>query len=95
MEDHKEIAEPFTKDRLAMERMPGHWVLAQMGKRVLRPGGMELTRAMLEALAIGAGLGRDGRLDACARARKLHRGGTGSRRRRITPERCGASRRSL
>ncbi|MFP4173650.1 MAG: SAM-dependent methyltransferase, partial [Candidatus Hydrogenedentota bacterium] len=37
-----------------MERMPGHWVLAQMGKRVLRPGGMELTRAMLEALAIGA-----------------------------------------
>ena len=54
MEDPKELAQPFTKDHLAMERMPGHWVLAQMGKRVLRPGGMELTRAMLDALAIGS-----------------------------------------
>jgi len=33
--------------------MPAHWLLAQMGKRVLRPGGMELTRRMLDALAIG------------------------------------------
>ena len=32
--------------------MPGHWVLAQLGKRVLRPGGMELTRRMLAALTI-------------------------------------------
>jgi SAM-dependent methyltransferase len=34
-------------------RMPGHWLLARMGKRVLRPGGLELTRAMLEALDLG------------------------------------------
>jgi len=32
--------------------MPGHWLLARMGKRVLRPGGLELTRHLLAALAI-------------------------------------------
>jgi ubiquinone/menaquinone biosynthesis C-methylase UbiE len=32
--------------------MPGHWVLARLGKRVLRPGGMQLTRRLLEALRI-------------------------------------------
>lgn len=37
---------------LKTDKMPGHWVLARLGKRVLRPGGMELTRRMLEALAI-------------------------------------------
>lgn len=35
------------------DRMQGHWVLVRAGKRVLRPGGLELTRRMLEALAIG------------------------------------------
>lgn len=35
------------------DRMQGHWVLARAGKRVLRPGGLELTRRMLDALAIG------------------------------------------
>ncbi|WP_229816086.1 class I SAM-dependent methyltransferase [Streptomyces lucensis] len=34
-------------------RMPGHWLLARLGKRVLRPGGLELTRWMLDALAVG------------------------------------------
>ena len=38
---------------LAPERMPGHWLLAQMGKRVLRPGGAALTRRMLAGLDIG------------------------------------------
>jgi phospholipid N-methyltransferase len=33
-------------------KMPGHWLLAKMGKRVLRPGGLELTRAMLNGLNI-------------------------------------------
>jgi hypothetical protein len=37
---------------LKTEKMPGHWVLARLGKRVLRPGGMQLTRCMLEALRI-------------------------------------------
>jgi ubiquinone/menaquinone biosynthesis C-methylase UbiE len=40
---------------LDMARMPGHWLLARMGKRVLRPGGLELTRRMLDGLAITAG----------------------------------------
>ena len=34
--------------------MPGHWLLARMGKRVLRPGGLELTQKLLTELAIGA-----------------------------------------
>lgn len=37
---------------LKTEKMPGHWVLARLGKRVLRPGGMQLTRRLLEALRI-------------------------------------------
>lgn len=27
--------------------LPGHWLLARLGKRVLRPGGKELTARML------------------------------------------------
>ena len=37
---------------LKIEKMPGHWVLARLGKRVLRPGGMQLTRRMLAMLGI-------------------------------------------
>lgn len=33
--------------------MPGHWLLARAGKRVLRPGGAELTDRMLTQLAVG------------------------------------------
>lgn len=33
-------------------KMPGHWLLARLGKRVLRPGGLDLTRQLLEALSI-------------------------------------------
>jgi SAM-dependent methyltransferase len=36
-----------------LNKMQGHWVLARAGKRVLRPGGIELTRKMLDVLAIG------------------------------------------
>jgi hypothetical protein len=32
--------------------MPGHWVLARMGKRVLRPGGLDLTHKLLAELAV-------------------------------------------
>lgn len=35
------------------DKMPAHWLLARMGKRVLRPGGLELTRQLLTELAIG------------------------------------------
>jgi SAM-dependent methyltransferase len=38
---------------LDVSRMPGHWLLARLGKRVLRPGGLELTREMLDLLNIG------------------------------------------
>jgi SAM-dependent methyltransferase len=39
-------------EQLKVQRMPGHWVLARLGKRVLRPGGMQLTRWMLSELRI-------------------------------------------
>ncbi len=38
---------------LDVSKMPGHWLLARLGKRVLRPGGLKLTRALLEGLTIG------------------------------------------
>ncbi len=34
------------------EKMPGHWLLARLGKRVLRPGGLGLTRRLVQALQI-------------------------------------------
>lgn len=37
---------------LLTSKMPGHWLLARLGKRVLRPGGLAMTRSLLEALAI-------------------------------------------
>ncbi len=40
-------------ERQHLDKMQGHWVLARAGKRVLRPGGIELTKRMLDALAIG------------------------------------------
>lgn len=35
-------------------RMPGHFLLARLGKRVLRPGGIKMTRWILDTLDIGA-----------------------------------------
>jgi SAM-dependent methyltransferase len=35
--------------------MPAHWLLARLGKKVMRPGGTTLTDAMLAGLAIGPG----------------------------------------
>jgi len=37
-----------------IDKMPGHWLLARMGKKVLRPGGKELTTKMVDALNISA-----------------------------------------
>ncbi|MBN3525253.1 class I SAM-dependent methyltransferase [Paenibacillus apiarius] len=34
------------------KNMPGHWVLASLGKKVLRPGGLQMTRQMLADLNI-------------------------------------------
>ena len=41
------------EEKMEVCRMQGHWLLAKMGKRVLRPGGLELTRRMLSNLNIG------------------------------------------
>lgn len=38
---------------LRPDRMPGHWLLARLGKRVLRPGGLAMTGRILADLAIG------------------------------------------
>ncbi|TDC68953.1 class I SAM-dependent methyltransferase [Actinomadura sp. GC306] len=35
------------------EQVQGHWLLARLGKKVLRPGGAELTRRMLDRAGIG------------------------------------------
>ncbi|PWV45380.1 class I SAM-dependent methyltransferase [Chitinophaga sp. S165] len=39
-------------EKTQIEKMSGHWLLAKMGKRVLRPGGKELTLRLLENLNI-------------------------------------------
>ncbi len=49
--------------------IPGHWLLARLGKRVLRPGGLELTGRLLaragiagaDVVELGPGLGRTAR----------------------------------
>jgi hypothetical protein len=35
-----------------IEKMSGHWLLAKLGKKVLRPGGVTLTQKMLSMLNI-------------------------------------------
>lgn len=35
-----------------INKMQGHWLLAKLGKRILRPGGRELTNEMLDNLEI-------------------------------------------
>jgi len=44
---------PMPGEELNAEKMPGHWLLARLGKRVLRPGGRQMTCRMIEALNIG------------------------------------------
>lgn len=36
------------------EKAQGHWLLAKMGKKVLRPGGRELSEKMIDALGINS-----------------------------------------
>ena len=40
----------MVEKRMNMEQ--GHWVLAKLGKKVLRPGGKALTQIMLKAMNI-------------------------------------------
>lgn len=41
-------------DTSNIERAQGHWILAKMGKRVLRPGGWELTQKLVNGMEISA-----------------------------------------
>lgn len=45
---------PTPGGAIPTDRVPGHWLLARLGKRVLRPGGLALTRQMLASLDISA-----------------------------------------
>jgi SAM-dependent methyltransferase len=44
---------PVPGEGTPADKLPGHWVLAGLGKRVLRPGGRRLTERLLDALSIG------------------------------------------
>lgn len=57
---------PLPGSHRADEAVAGHWLLARLGKRVLRPGGVELTRTLLshaqlpgaDVVELAPGLGR-------------------------------------
>ncbi len=49
-----ELSDKLPGEGLRADKMPGHWLLARLGKRVLRPGGIAMTRSLLAALEIGA-----------------------------------------
>ena len=44
---------PVPGARLDPATMPAHWLLARLGKKVMRPGGLPVTHAMLAGLGIG------------------------------------------
>jgi SAM-dependent methyltransferase len=46
---------PAPGARLDPATMPAHWLLARLGKKVMRPGGLATTQAMLAGLEIGPG----------------------------------------
>jgi len=58
--------QPLPSSNRADDAVQGHWLLARLGKRVLRPGGVELTRTLLvraevtdaDVLELAPGLGR-------------------------------------
>ena len=57
---------PLPQANRRVEDVQGHWLLARLGKRVLRPGGLELTRRLLdhvpladaEVVELAPGIGR-------------------------------------
>jgi SAM-dependent methyltransferase len=52
MKEQEQINEGLAQAAFDYDRAPGHWLLARMGKRVLRPGGRELTGQLIRALNI-------------------------------------------
>ncbi len=47
-------ADTIPQQSLDVDKTQGHWVMARLGKTVLRPGGMELTKKMMGDLSISA-----------------------------------------
>ncbi len=41
-------------ETFSLDKAPGHWLLARLGKKVLRPGGIEATRFLLRLLNISS-----------------------------------------
>lgn len=52
MKNNVFVSQTSSAKVLDIDKLPGHWLLAWLGKRVLRPGGIEMTRKMLEAIDI-------------------------------------------
>ena len=52
--DHSDNKRPLKKVQQKMNTEQGHWILAKMGKRVLRPGGKELTLKLINNLSISS-----------------------------------------
>jgi SAM-dependent methyltransferase len=57
----EELSQPVSADgvlpfggHLPVDKIPAHWLMARLGKRVLRPGGVETTRWLLDAARITA-----------------------------------------
>ncbi len=46
--------EQLPENDMHADKMQGHWVMARLGKKVLRPGGMNLTKKMMKALAVSS-----------------------------------------
>jgi SAM-dependent methyltransferase len=53
-DDTETTSDTLPLAQVGEDRVPGHWLLARLGKRVLRPGGAELSRTMVDALGIRA-----------------------------------------
>ncbi|HWL54441.1 MAG TPA: methyltransferase domain-containing protein [Chthoniobacteraceae bacterium] len=49
---HSAAAGVLPGENLDPAKMPGHWLLLRLGKKVLRPGGLGLTRRLLSALKL-------------------------------------------
>jgi uncharacterized iron-regulated membrane protein len=52
MKEQEHIHEGLAQAAFDYDKAPGHWLLARVGRRVLRPGGRELTEKLVAALNI-------------------------------------------
>jgi hypothetical protein len=52
MADLAATSKTFRQSEPPVKKISGYWLLAKMGKRIQRPGGLELTRSLLDELNI-------------------------------------------